>query len=397
MSEIELLTSAADLERFCEMARQCRFVAIDTEFIRDRTYYPQLCLLQMAVSSEGRSEMALFDPLSPDFQLEPIGGLLSDESTVKVLHAARQDLELFLLKLGILPKPVFDTQIAAQVCGFGDQVSYEALVAAVKNVRLDRTSKITDWARRPLTAKQLKYAASDVDHLRDIYPELENRLDRSGRRAWIEEETARLTEPSTYLTRPEDAWLRIKRRKGPPVFQAALRELAAYREELARKWDRPRQWVMRDEALLEIAGSLPSDLPDLNKLRFLNKSSQRGRVGTGILAAVKKARQSAVPADAPGQTRRDLSPNRDISLLRVLLKVRAKQMGVAEKLVATTDDLQAVISGNPRARPLTGWRREMFGEDALRLCRGQAALTMSEGKARLITVPAKSPGGLRER
>ncbi len=390
MAKLELFETTADLERFCRMARKFRFVTIDTEFIRDKTYYPKLCLLQMAVSSDHRSELALFDPLSPKFELEPLGELLSDESTVKVLHAARQDMELFHWELGILPAPVFDTQIAAQVCGFGDQVSYEDLVRGIKKIPLDRSSKITDWARRPLTVRQMKYAASDVDHLRQVYLELENRLEQSGRGSWIKEETALLTNPSTYAADPEDAWLRIKRRKGPPVFQAALRALAAFREQLAQEWNLPRQWVMRDEALLEIAGCLPSTDSELGGLRFLKRSRQWERISKGVLAAVNEARQRASAEDFEPQPKRKTAPKTDIDLLRVLLRVKSKELGVAEKLIATAEDLQEIVSGNPRARPLTGWRGELFGEDALRLCRGQAALTNSGGKARLVTVTSKS-------
>ncbi len=385
----EFRSSAEDLQKFCERARACRFVTIDTEFLREKTYYPKLCLLQMAIPTEDADSVTLFDTLAPEFSIEPLAGLLRDRSTVKVLHAARQDLEIFLLQLGTLPEPVFDTQIAAMVCGYGDQVGYETLAREIAGVRIDRSSKITDWSRRPLTTKQLRYAASDVDHLRDIYTHLAARVRRNGRRSWIDDDLAVLTNPSTYKTDPNDAWLRIKRRGGSARFQSTLRELAKFRELLARKRDLPRNWIIRDEALLELAGNRPLNREDLQQARFLPKKMQKGPAADGILAAVKAALDSPLQEQNPKPAAPPADSNNDLDLLKVLLKHKAKRLGVAERLIATTADLEEIAADKPCARPLQGWRKEHFGKDAQRLCRGQIALTTSSGATQLVSLKAQ--------
>ena len=382
----EFRSTTEDLQKFCLRARSCRFVTIDTEFLREKTYFPKLCLLQMAIPTEGAGSVTLFDTLSPEFSIAPLAELLLDRSTVKVLHAARQDLEIFLLQLGVLPEPVFDTQIAAMVCGYGEQVGYETLAREIAGVKIDRTSKITDWSRRPLTTKQLQYAASDVDHLRDIYADLAERVQRNGRRSWIDDDLALLTKQSTYKVDPNDAWLRIKRRKGSARFQATLRELARFRELLAQKRNLPRNWVIRDEALLELAGNRPLNRMDLQQARFLPKHMQKGRVADEILAAVKTALDSPPQVEFPKPAAPPAASSNDLDLLKVLLKHKAKRLGVAERLIATTADLEEIAADKPCARPLKGWRKEHFGDDARRLCRGQIALTTSSGATRLVTL-----------
>ena len=386
MSNLELLATPAQLKQFCAIAKQCPFVTIDTEFIRDNTYYPKLCLLQMAILTERYNHIALFDPLSPQFDLSPIVDLFSTESTVKVFHAARQDLELFYHRLGIFPQPIFDTQIAAMACGYQGQVSYQTLVQDIRNLSLDNSSKLTDWSRRPLSERQLRYAASDVDHLRYIFLELNRRLKKLGRKQWIDEEVAQLTDQKCYLVDHYDMWLRIKFRKGSLLFCAVLCELAKFRETIAQECDLPRQWIMRDQAILEIASNLPTKVSQLKRLRFLKQSKQWTRVCSGILESIRIARQRVTTKDFVQKAAKIPVEKYDISLMRVLLKSKAEEHGVAEQLIANADDLQEVALGNPRAQPLNGWRRDLFGEDALRLCDGKAALTVQNGKVTLLNV-----------
>ncbi|MCY3880420.1 MAG: ribonuclease D [Rhodobacteraceae bacterium] len=382
----ELKTTTEQLQEFCDRAGRHDFVTLDTEFLREKTYYPRLCLLQMAYPGDGPGSLALFDTLSPQLSLQPLSGLLLDEKTVKVLHAARQDLEIFHLQLGVLPEPLFDTQIAAMVCGYGDQVGYDVLVQDIAGAKTDKAPKITDWSVRPLSERQLRYAAADVDYLRPIYVELCNRLRKNSRIDWIGEEIATLINPSTYHTDPEDAWLRLKRGNGTTAYRAVLCELAKFRELMAQRQNRPRNWIVPDKALLELAGSRPTNRRSLQNSRFLPNHFKSGKYTDELLAAVRAGLEAA-PDRFPATGRRAQSePRPEIEMLRVLLKMKAKEIGVAERLIATSEDLVQVASGNPSARPLQGWRRVQFGEDALELCAGRAALTMKQGTTRLVTL-----------
>ncbi len=394
VTRLRTYTTTIDLKRFCQTARNSRFVAIDTEFVREKTYFPKLCLLQMAVLSDNRSEdIALFDTLSPKLDLEPLREVFADPDLIKVLHAARQDMELFLFKLGILPKPVFDTQIAALACGLGEQISYEQVVSKLTGIKLGRSSQMTDWARRPLTDRQLEYAASDVDHLRYVFVELERRLRQTERFSWIEEETAILSDPATYLTDPKDAWQRLKNRKGPPIYLAILREVAKVREELAQKWDIPRRWVMSDEAVHEIAQTLPTHPKEFTRLRFIKKTRHWPQVSAAIIKAVAAGRERAKAGAIDDMIQKAPTAKQDTDLLHALLNVRARELEISGKLIATSSDLQAIAAGDSRARPLRGWRREVFGKDALKLCQGRIALTSSQGKTQIISVPKRSLRG----
>ncbi len=370
------ITTTEELAAFCARAARAPYVTLDTEFLRERTYYARLCLLQMAIPGDGPDTEVLVDPIAGNLSLDPLYDLFRNPDVVKVFHAARQDLEIFFVDAGVFPEPLFDTQVAAMVCGFGEQVGYETLVRRIARANLDKTSRFTDWSRRPLSEAQKAYALADVTHLRVIYEHLKRDLDRSGRAAWVAEELRMLTSPETYIVRPEDAWERIRTRTGSGRFLAVLRELARFREEHAQRNDVPRTRVMKDDVILELASTKPLTPDDLSRSRLLLREARKGEIAEGILAAVKVAME--LPAEAlpkPDQSRDSLQVNGALAdLLRVLLKARAEQAGVAVKLIASSSDLDAIAAGRRDGPALTGWRREVFGADALRLCEGQLAL-----------------------
>ncbi len=370
------ITTTEELAAFCARAARAPYVTLDTEFLRERTYYARLCLLQMAIPGDGPDTAVLVDPIAGNLSLDPLYDLFRNPDVVKVFHAARQDLEIFFVDAGVFPEPLFDTQVAAMVCGFGEQVGYETLVRRIARANLDKTSRFTDWSRRPLSEAQKAYALADVTHLRVIYEHLKRDLDRSGRAAWVAEELRMLTSPETYIVRPEDAWERIRTRTGSGRFLAVLRELARFREEHAQRNDVPRTRVMKDDVILELASTKPLTPDDLSRSRLLLREARKGEIAEGILAAVKVAME--LPAEAlpkPDQSRDSLQVNGALAdLLRVLLKARAEQAGVAVKLIASSSDLDAIAAGRRDGPALTGWRREVFGADALRLCEGQLAL-----------------------
>jgi ribonuclease D len=370
------ITTTDDLAAFCARAAQGPYVTIDTEFLRERTYYAKLCLLQMAIPGEGEDAAVLVDPIAGRLSLEPLYELFRNPGVVKVFHAARQDLEIFFVDAGVFPEPLFDTQVAAMVAGFGEQVGYETLVRKIAKASLDKTSRFTDWSRRPLSDAQKVYALADVTHLRVIYEHLKRDLDRSGRAGWVEEEHRALVTPETYIVRPEDAWERIRTRTGSPRFLAILRELARFREEYAQRTDVPRTRVMKDDVLLELASTKPVTPEDLSRSRLLQREGRRGEVADGILAAVKRALE--LPQDAlprPDTSRDSLQVNGALAdLLRVLLKARAEQAGVAVKLIASASELDEIAGGRRDVPSLSGWRHQVFGADALRLCEGRLAL-----------------------
>lgn len=374
---MQIITTTDQLAAFCDRAARHPFVTVDTEFLRERTYYSKLCLLQIAHPGDTEESAAIVDPLAGEgLSLAPLYELFQNPDVVKVFHAARQDLEIFYVDAGIIPAPLFDTQVAAMVCGFGDQVSYETLVRKIAKAEVDKSSRFTDWSHRPLTEAQLRYALADVTHLRAVYVYLSERLKRSGRESWVAEEMAVLMDPATYRTDPADAWERVRARPGSNKMLAALIELARFREEYAQGRDVPRSRVFKDDALIELATTRPTNETELSKSRLLLREGRRGDIAEGILAAVKRA-AALRPEDLPRQEngREQLQVNPALAdLLRVLLKAKSDNEGVAARLIASSADLDAIAAGERNLPALHGWRREVFGEDAIKLCEGKVGL-----------------------
>ena len=370
------ITTTEGLQAFCERAAKAPYVTVDTEFLRERTYYSKLCLVQLAIPGDAEEDAVLVDPLVKGLSLDPLYALFRNTDVVKVFHAARQDLEIFYVEGGVIPEPLFDTQVAAMVAGFGEQVGYETLVRKIAHASLDKSSRFTDWSRRPLTEAQQVYALADVTHLRVIYEHLRAVLEKTGRWPWVEEELATLTDPETYIIVPEDAWLRIKTRTNSGRFLAIIRELAKFRESYAQTRNVPRSRVMKDDALLELASTKPATLNDLSRSRLLLREARKGEIAEGILAAVKAGMET--PPDkqpTPDRSRDKMQVNPALAdLLRVLLKAKSEELGVAQKLIATSSDLDEIAAGMRDGAALKGWRRKAFGEDALRLCDGKLAL-----------------------
>lgn len=380
------ITTTEDLAAFCAAAKSEPYVTIDTEFLRERTYWSKLCLIQMALPGK-TGEAVLVDPIEGEgMSLEPLYDLFRHEATVKVFHAARQDLEIFFVEGRCFPKPLFDTQIAAMVCGFGEQAGYETLVRRIAKASLDKTSRFTDWSRRPLSEAQKEYAIADVTHLRVIYEWLAAQLAKNGRAPWVEEELAVLTDPATYTVLPEEAWLRIKTRTTSARFLAVVRELARFREAYAQAQNIPRSRVMKDDALLELASTRPQSLEELGRSRLLLREGRKPEIAEGILAAVK-AGLEARPEDLPRIEQPADQPQGNgalADLLRVLLKAKSESLGVAPRLIASAAELDAIAAGARDGEALKGWRREAFGEDALRLCKGEVALSAKGSEVRVV-------------
>lgn len=376
------------LAKFCERAAKHPFVTLDTEFLRERTYYSKLCLVQMAIPEDGDDSGALIDTLAKGLSLDPLYELFRNTKVVKVLHAARQDLEIFYHLGGVFPEPFFDTQIAAMVCGFGEQVAYDTLVRKIARASVDKSSRFTDWSRRPLSEKQKAYALADVTHLRVIYTKLRDRLERTGRARWVEEEVETLLNPATYDIDPAEAWKRLKTRSSSRRFLAVVRELAAFREAYAQERDIPRNRVLKDDALMELAATRPKSFEELQKSRLLLREARKGAIAEGLLAAI--ARAEALPEEAlpavPEQRVRPQGQEALSDLLRVLLKARAEETGVAQKLIATAQDLDDVIAGNRDHPIFRGWREEIFGRHARALCEGKIALGANGAKIRLVEI-----------
>ena len=374
---MKTITTTADLAEYCREAARHDYVTVDTEFLRERTYYSKLCLVQLAMPGQDDSNAVLVDPLAEDLSLEPLYELFRDTSVVKVFHAARQDLEIFFVDAQVFPEPLFDTQVAAMVCGFGEQVGYETLVRKIAHQSLDKTSRFTDWSRRPLSDAQKKYALADVTHLRQIYEFLAARLEETGRGHWVSEELETLTNPETYVTAPEDAWKRVKTRTNSAKFLAIVRELAAFRESHAQSRNIPRNRVYKDDALVELASLKPTNSEELSRARLLLRDARKGEIAEGILRAIK-AGVACKPGDMPklDRSREKLQVNPALAdLLRVLLKAKTESSGVAAKLIAPASDLDGIAGGLRDVPALHGWRKEVFGNDALRLCEGEIALT----------------------
>ena len=381
------ITTTDALAAFCAEAAKRPYVTVDTEFLRERTYYSKLCLVQLAYQDEAGADAVLVDPLVEDLSLEPLYALFRDPGVVKVFHAARQDLEIFFINAGVIPEPLFDTQVAAMVCGFGEQVGYETLVRKIAKSELDKSSRFTDWSRRPLTDAQAKYALADVTHLRDIYEQLSDRLNKSGRKKWVAEEMAVLKDPATYQTVPDDAWKRVKTRTTSGKFLSIVRELAKFREAYAQERNVPRNRVFKDDALVELASTKPQTEQDLSRSRLLLREARKGDIAQGIINSIK-AGLAVKPEDMPkaDTSRSKLQVNPALAdMLRVLLKSKTDNEGVAQKLIASSADLDALAAGERDVAALKGWRREVFGEDALRLCDGQVGLAVKGQK--VVTVP----------
>lgn len=383
---MKTLTTTQELADFCQAAVHHPYVTVDTEFLRERTYYSKLCLVQLAMPGKGDENAVLLDPLIDGLSLDPLYELFRDQSVVKVFHAARQDLEIFWVDAKVFPAPLFDTQVAAMVCGFGDQVGYETLVRKIVRQPLDKTSRFTDWSRRPLSDAQKTYALADVTHLRNIYEHLAHALDNSGRAHWVAEELQILTDPATYDIEPTEAWRRVKTRNSSPKFLAVVRELAAFREVYAQASNVPRNRVFKDEAMAELAATKPRNPGDLGASRLLLREARRGAIADGILEAV--ARGIACPSEQmpqPDRRREKLQVNPALAdLLRVLLKSKTESAGVAAKLIASSSDLDAIAAGLRDVPALSGWRHEVFGADALRLCEGKIALAAEGQTVRVV-------------
>jgi ribonuclease D len=380
------IITTEDLAAFCNLAKAAPYVTIDTEFLRERTYWSKLCLIQMALPGK-TGEAVLIDPIEgADMSMEPLYDLFRHKDTVKVFHAARQDLEIFFVEGKVFPNPLFDTQVAAMVCGFGEQVGYETLVRKIARENLDKTSRFTDWSRRPLSDAQKEYALADVTHLRVIYEWLAAQLEKNGRARWVQEELSILTDPATYTVHPEEAWLRIKTRTTSGRFLAVVKELARFREDYAQSNNVPRSRVMKDDALLELASTRPQSMEELGRSRLLLREGRKPEIAEGIIAAIKAGLEMK-PEDMPkvDASREQLQVNPALAdLLRVLLKAKSESLGVAPRLIASSSDLDAIAAGQREVEALTGWRKEAFGDDALRLCKGEIALSAKGSEVRVI-------------
>ena len=380
---MNLITRTDELAEACAKLSTAPFVAVDTEFMREQTFWPRLCLIQIAANGTE----ALINSLSPELDLAPFFALMVNERVLKVFHSARQDIEIVHHLAGVIPHPIFDSQVAAMVCGFGEAVSYSMLVKRLLNRNLDKTSRFTDWSRRPLSDRQLTYALGDVTYLRDLYPKLRAQLDQSERASWLNEEMAVLTDPATYEVHPEKAWRRLKMRIKTPKALAVLMELAAWREREAQTQDVPRARILKDEALYDIASQAPRTVEDLGSLRTLHNGFARSNRGRAVLEAVGKGLERDPDTLPPIERGEPMPPEAQavVDLLRVLLKATAGRHGVATKLIATSDELEEIArSGEPDVPVLRGWRRKLFGEDALALKRGELALAIKQGEVAVI-------------
>lgn len=381
--QVPLIADTATLAALCARLADAPFVTIDTEFLRDKTYWPILCLVQLA----GPDEAAAIDALAEGLDLAPLFELLDNPNVIKVFHAARQDVEIFVRMTGKVPSPIVDTQVVAMVCGFGDSASYETLASKLAGARIDKSSRFTDWSHRPLSEKQLAYALSDVTYLRTVYEKLHQKVEKSGRAHWVADEIAILTDPNTYRVDPDNAWIRLKPRSDKPRFLAVLKEVAAWREREAQSRDLPRNRVVKDETLLEIAAHPPRDAEALGRCRGLSRGFADGKMGDGILAAVKRGLDMP-ESDAPRlDPKADIPPGLGpiIELLRVLLKLRCDENEVAQKVIGNAGDLESIAADDNADVPaLKGWRREIFGEEALKLKHGKLALTAAGKRVKVI-------------
>ena len=366
------------------------YITVDTEFLRDQTYYPKLCLIQVASPKLGDrpGAEAIIDPLAPGLDLTPFYDLIKRPDIIKVLHAARQDIEIFFLQGGAIPMPLFDSQVAAMVCGFGESASYETLARRLAEVEIDKSARFTDWSRRPLSPRQLEYALADVTHLRVIYEKLSAQLEKTGRTSWVAEEVAALQDPALYRIEPEMAWKRLKPRTSNKKFLAMLAAIAAWREREAQSRDIPRGRVLKDEALSEIAAHPPESGEALEKVRAVPKGFANSKLGKGLTDAIEFGRTAPPPegieTERSPRRRREPSPAA-IDLLKTLLRLRAEAVGVAPRLIANADDIEKLAAHeDDGVVALTGWRAEVFGNDARLLRKGDLAIALENGNAVIV-------------
>lgn len=375
---MKLITTTQDLAAVCERLARHPFVTVDTEFLRESTYYPLLCVAQMA----SMEESVVVDTIAPGIDLKPFYELMANESVLKVFHAARQDIEIVWHEAGLIPHPIFDTQVAAMVLGYGDSISYDQLVQRVTGDTLDKSQRFTDWSRRPLSEAQLAYAVSDVTHLRDIYLKLSADLAKRGRTDWVQEEMRVLTSPDTYRMDPDSAWERLKTRVRKPRELAILMEVAAWREREAQTRDVPRGRVLKDDVLAEVATHAPTSIDKLGNLRSMPKGLERSKWGQELIAAVNRG-LARDPKTLPRIERSRSQSNgaATVELLKVLLRMTSESHGVAAKVIATVDDLERIATEDEADVPaLHGWRRSLFGEKALALKSGRLALALEKGR-----------------
>jgi ribonuclease D len=377
-----LLKTTAEVEEFCRELADEDYITIDTEFMRDRTFWPKLCLVQLA----GKDRYAAIDPLAPGIDLQPLFDLMADSSVIKVFHACRQDVEIFYHLTGRTPSPIFDTQLAAMVLGYGDEIGYENLVSQIAKAQIDKSSRFTDWSHRPLSEKQLSYALADVTHLRVIYEHLSSELETAGRLDWAKEELSDLTSTDTYAQPPELAWKRVKIRSKDPRFLAIVQALAAWREEEAQSRDLPRNRIIRDDLLMEIAANRPTSPEAVLNIRRISvdKKSAAGIAGA-VQSALDLPKNELPKIKKPQRLPRGIGPI--VDLLRVLLKYQCEEHQVAQRLVATTNDLEAIAaSDHADVRALRGWRFDIFGQAALALKHGQLGLAIADEKITVFSM-----------
>lgn len=389
---MNLIETTDRLEALCARLHGARFVTVDTEFQRSSTYYSKLCLIQVA-DDEGE---AAIDALAPDLDLAPFFELMNEAEPLKVFHSAFQDLEIFYHTTGTLPRPIFDTQIAAMVCGYGDSVGYDNLVRAITGKRIDKSMRFTDWSRRPLSDKQIRYALGDVTHLRPIFRHLEAKLEKNGRAGWIEEEVERLTSPETYRADPDGAWRRLKVKTGNRRFLARVQAVAAWREEQAMTRDLPRGRVLRDDILMDLAAQSPKNLKELDAIKGLGQQFRNGKAAQSLLERLAEARNApdeALPHPPKKGPKRDRN-GPILDLLKVLLKHRCQDEGVAVRLVASVEDIERLASGQRKGLPLLeGWRYDVYGREALKLLEGRLGLAADDDRLKFVEIgeDSKSP------
>ena len=381
---MKTITKSSELKHFCDRAANEKYITIDTEFLREKTYFSKLCLLQLAIPGNENENAVIVDTLVNELDLDPLYRIFKNSEIVKVFHAARQDLEIFYLDSGIFPYPLFDTQIAAMVCGFGDQVAYETLVRQLTNQTLDKSSRFTNWSSRPLTDAQKKYALADVTHLRIIYEELSKKLIQNGRTTWVEEELKNLISPETYDVDPRNSWRRIKTKSSSRRFLGLVASLAEFREKFAQSKNIPRNRVIKDDALLELASNQPKTFDELARSRLLLKEARKGEIALGLLRAIEKGLK--IPdVDLPINQYKLNKGNVNSALadlLKVLLKSCSESTGVASRLIASASDLEALAAGDRSMNALNGWRFEVFGKSALELCDGKIGLLVKGNKVK---------------
>jgi ribonuclease D len=386
MEAMAVIADSTSLTKFCDRLIKSSYITVDTEFMRDQTYWPRLCLVQIANDHEA----AAIDTLAKGIDITPLLNLFTNPRILKIFHAARQDLEIFYRLMGRLPSPIFDTQIAAMVCGFGDSAGYDTLVRKLTDETIDKSSRFTDWALRPLSQRQINYALGDVTHLRQVYIKLNEMLGQNNRHNWMDEELSILRDTKIYTFAPEDAWRRIKYRAPKPRFLAILKEVAAWREIEAQNKDIPRNRIVRDESLIEISHHAPKTINDLSRARGLSLKKAEGSLGKALLNAVKAGLN--VPSENLPEVKRDAPLPKGIGpitdLLKVLLKLKCEKHDVAQKLIATVNDMEqiAAFGQNANVPALQGWRQEVFGIDALRLRSGQLAMVIKDHNLELVEI-----------